>query len=700
MADILKVKVDNAWIGIPSIQGPKGDPGDTGPAGETGPAGPQGEPGPQGPTGPEGPQGLTGPKGDKGDTGATGATGPQGPQGPEGPAGPKGEQGIQGPEGPQGDPGPMGPKGEDGTLVTVSETGTATDEVNYITIDGTEYKLAGSGGGEGLTVLTYDESGYVTQEQYEQIAANPENIMFVTITGGSGSPERDTYYIFSGKQILGATTTYQYKSLFLSTNNIVNVDTLVVNGSNKRVTKQTIKLNRYYEGNGIQIISDNVISINEDVVADKQYVDDSVTGLVATSEMEDYVGEQLLDYVTIESYIDDMTEVNAAIAGKQATLTAGDNITIENNVISAASSTNIITTTKNGVLTDEEYNSINAATTFYITDLPTQEGYGPFKYWYDNTSNKRIYIIGTRFSAGNGNISYYYGWVDKNTKTMSVGPYSTSTSVVPTASAAGLNIYTVRRSGSTISPAMTLLNNIISVSDTGTATDEIKYITIDGVEKKIGSDAPTNMLTSDTTQNIYGAKTWKDSEGYTNTNTLIDQNGIKVYDNRSGKSDTYITVDSSGIELKDDYHRTLYLDVDRLPANQSIESYVASEYYVDNKVEESKIDLYSHSILLQYTGTGGTNSDIILQIINKSSTPFTFESLLQWYADNDLLNIGYPCTGAVILSGGNIVPAFRTYRSGEYIRTRVISGKDASGNTSYTNINYTSISADKVIKLT
>lgn len=92
--------VQEAWVDIGGLKGPKGDKGDTG------------EEGPQGQTGAQGP---TGPQGEKGDTGA------QGPQGEQGIQGPQGEQGIQGPQGAQ------GPKGDtptmDDSLSTTSENG-------------------------------------------------------------------------------------------------------------------------------------------------------------------------------------------------------------------------------------------------------------------------------------------------------------------------------------------------------------------------------------------------------------------------------------------------------------------------------------------------------------------------------------------------------------------------------------------------
>ena len=61
-----------------NIRGPKGDKG------EQGIPGIQGLPGPQGLVGPQGPKGNPGPKGDKGQKGDTGNTGPKGEQGPKG----------------------------------------------------------------------------------------------------------------------------------------------------------------------------------------------------------------------------------------------------------------------------------------------------------------------------------------------------------------------------------------------------------------------------------------------------------------------------------------------------------------------------------------------------------------------------------------------------------------------------------------
>lgn len=43
--DILKVKVNGQWVGIPAIQGPQGETGPQGPKGETGAQGPKGDTG-------------------------------------------------------------------------------------------------------------------------------------------------------------------------------------------------------------------------------------------------------------------------------------------------------------------------------------------------------------------------------------------------------------------------------------------------------------------------------------------------------------------------------------------------------------------------------------------------------------------------------------------------------------------------------
>ena len=237
-------KGDTGPQGIQGIQGERGPQGIQGIQGETGPQGPQGpqglkgEKGDTGATGPQGPKGdkgdkgetgaaftydmftpeqlagLTGPKGDKGDTGPqgpkgdTGAQGPQGErgeqgiqgiQGPKGDTGEQGPQGIQGvqgekgdtgPQGPIGETGPQGPKGNDGSIVSVSSTGTATNEVKYITIDGVESKI-------GSDVPT----NFVTTDTAQTITGN-KTFDYCNLTFVAGGDSEDEITLYAGNDTI------------------------------------------------------------------------------------------------------------------------------------------------------------------------------------------------------------------------------------------------------------------------------------------------------------------------------------------------------------------------------------------------------------------------------------------------------------------------------------------------------------------
>lgn len=65
--------------------------------------------------------------------------------------------------------GPKGDDGEDGSIVSVSSTGTATDEVQYITIDGVEKKL---GSGTDANAVHYTEDLNKTDSDKEQARTN------------------------------------------------------------------------------------------------------------------------------------------------------------------------------------------------------------------------------------------------------------------------------------------------------------------------------------------------------------------------------------------------------------------------------------------------------------------------------------------------------------------------------------------------
>ena len=179
-------KGDPGSNGAPGPEGPKGDKGEQGPMGpqgpkgETGPQGiqgPKGEQGPQGPIGPKGDQGEAGAQGPKGDPGSDGLEGPQGPKGdtgPQGPVGPRGEKGDTGPigpEGPQGLPGEQGPQGEQGLQGIQGPQG--------------EQGPVGPAGKDGLTTsITVNGSTYtqvdgdITLPDYPTV---PDTTNFVTI---------------------------------------------------------------------------------------------------------------------------------------------------------------------------------------------------------------------------------------------------------------------------------------------------------------------------------------------------------------------------------------------------------------------------------------------------------------------------------------------------------------------------------------
>ena len=191
--------------GPQGLRGEQGPVGQTGPRGLTGPQGPQGPQGEVGPQGPKGDKGATGPQGPKGDTGAQGPQGERGEQGIQGIQGPKGEtgeqgpQGIQGvqgekgdtgPQGPIGETGPQGPKGNDGSIVSVSSTGTATNEVKYITIDGVESKI-------GSDVPT----NFVTTDTAQTITGN-KTFDYCNLTFVAGGDSADEITLYAGNDTI------------------------------------------------------------------------------------------------------------------------------------------------------------------------------------------------------------------------------------------------------------------------------------------------------------------------------------------------------------------------------------------------------------------------------------------------------------------------------------------------------------------
>lgn len=100
--------INNEWMNLGSLKGPKGDKGDTGQKGATGDTGVKGD---------------TGEKGSKGDKGETGATGEKGEQGP------KGDTGDTGPIGDTGPAGATGDTGATGTSITIKGSYNSYEEL-------------------------------------------------------------------------------------------------------------------------------------------------------------------------------------------------------------------------------------------------------------------------------------------------------------------------------------------------------------------------------------------------------------------------------------------------------------------------------------------------------------------------------------------------------------------------------------------
>lgn len=160
------------------LDGPKGDKGDKGDPGEPGP---KGDAFTYDDFTPEQLANLVGPKGDKGDPGPKGDAFTYNDFTPEQLAalvGPKGdaftyndftEEQLAALKGPKGDP------GTDGSIVSVSATGTSEEEVQYITIDGVEKKLAGGGSKDAVL---YTEQ-VLTDEQKVQARKN-QDLPYIT----------------------------------------------------------------------------------------------------------------------------------------------------------------------------------------------------------------------------------------------------------------------------------------------------------------------------------------------------------------------------------------------------------------------------------------------------------------------------------------------------------------------------------------
>ena len=165
------------------LDGPKGDKGDKGDPGEPGP---KGDPFTYEDFTPEQLANLVGPKGDKGDPG---------PKGDAFTYNDFTEEQLAALKGPKGDP------GVDGSIVTVSATGTSEEEVQYITIDGVEKKLAGGGSKDALLyteqVLTDEQKVQARKNQDLPYITYEETTLVDSKQFSNGSSAQNLYIYFT-----------------------------------------------------------------------------------------------------------------------------------------------------------------------------------------------------------------------------------------------------------------------------------------------------------------------------------------------------------------------------------------------------------------------------------------------------------------------------------------------------------------------
>ena len=337
--------------------------------------GPQGEPGPQGPQGPQGPKGedgagievsgsvstyenlptnLTPEDNGKGyyveEDGKlyiwNGSSFPskgngvqiQGPQGP---------QGIQGEQGPQGIQGPAGSNGEDGfsPIATVTQTSTGatisiTDSQGTTTANianGSDANvpiattsIAGKVKPDGSTIIV-DQDGTITATATSQVGSK---VYYGTISGGPSTQLKkvtvsNDFVLEQGIILVLKTSSNNNMSPFRFKINGVDVSYWVSVSSYETAT--------WYPGEIITLTCTNVDQekpynshweILNHNIADADYYGRVKIGSDYTSQATDTVptNSQLYSVYTLAN-------------GKQNALTAGTNITIENDTISATDTT-------------------------------------------------------------------------------------------------------------------------------------------------------------------------------------------------------------------------------------------------------------------------------------------------------------------------------------------------------------------------
>ena len=447
--------------------------------------GPQGTPGQTGPEGPQGPQGIQGIQGEQGPQGETGATGPQGPQGIQGIQGPQGIQGEQGPQGETGPQGPQGPQGEPGPLPS-----------NYMTTD-TDQEI------DDVYKQFNGKTSEATSTHYQYVKIDPDytypqvEVTKYENTSGSSNRGQDTLLLWPTSLRLTHT------ALPSNSSNI-----LILGPSEASVTGAGYRLNLSsydYTTTGqydFALGKTGTVAVTSDIPD----VSNFVTDTELTTALDDY---ELKADAFSGSYNDLTNKPDLTVYAETADL--GDCAYLDENELSIAYSQitgtpNIPTKTSDltndsGYITGVTWNDVTNKPTFAtvatsgsyndLTDKPTL-----FSGDYDDLTDKpdlSVYELKTDAFSGS-----YNDLTDK--PTLFSGDYDDLTNK-PTIPTVPTNV--------------------------SAFTNDAGYITASAI--------PTNYVTTNTTQQITGEKTFVGSKRIKfKQGTATDKLGFTLYDYNAG----------------------------------------------------------------------------------------------------------------------------------------------------------------------
>lgn len=331
-------KENNVNVTIVST-GPQGEKGERGERGEKGEQGIQGLVGPQGERGLQGEQGIQGIQGDKGETGSQGPEGKQGPQGPKGDTGATGEKGDTGATGPQGEKGEKGDTGNGiSNIQLVSTVGLdKTYRITYTDGSTFEYVVSDGANGQGGEI---DTTNLVTKNGTETITGAKTFTQPLKIQNGQGTGS----LIIGGDVNAGTVTNGTRKlarvSVPMQTDNTLFATLLGFDSNGDNALHIN---NRYYDAIsfGGQTKITNATSPmslgfcvtktrNSTSASDKVYVLEMDSNEARFNVQPNYNGVNLATTIDITNALTDY-----ALKSEIPTYTAGENITIENGVISS-----------------------------------------------------------------------------------------------------------------------------------------------------------------------------------------------------------------------------------------------------------------------------------------------------------------------------------------------------------------------------